>query len=290
MVTKAEVRALVLARLGPGLGRCIWDVGAGSGSIAVECARFGAYAIAVERDPEACARIEANAGTHGVDVAVVAGEAPAVLEGLPAPDAVFVGGGGLPAVGPRLPGVPAGSSPRSPPWTTRWPPGPNCGATATRSTASSSPRTDSPNFPTTRCASRPPTLSSSSGASVPRPDRRRRHPRRPHHQERVIALVTATAAGRRAAAELAGRWPSARSYPVAEIATAWRECDALVCFLATGATIRLLAPLLGDKATDPGVVVVDEGRRFAVALLGGHGGGANALADEVADALAASRS
>lgn len=98
MVTKAEVRALVLARLGPGLGRCVWDVGAGSGSVAVECARLGAYAIAVERDPEACARVEANAGTHGVEVAVVAGEAPAVLAGLPDPDAVFVGGGGLPAL------------------------------------------------------------------------------------------------------------------------------------------------------------------------------------------------
>lgn len=98
MVTKAEIRALVLARLGPGLGRCVWDVGAGSGSIAVECARFGAYAVAVERDPEACARIEANAGTHDVDVAVVCGEAPAALQGLPDPDAVFVGGGGVPAV------------------------------------------------------------------------------------------------------------------------------------------------------------------------------------------------
>ncbi|MDQ1674226.1 MAG: cobalt-precorrin hydrolase / cobalt-factor methyltransferase / precorrin-3B, partial [Frankiaceae bacterium] len=65
------------------------------------------------------------------------------------------------------------------------------------------------------------------------------------------------------------------------------ECDALVCFLATGATIRLLAPLFGDKHTDPGVVVVDEGRRFAVALLGGHGGGANLLAEQVADTLGA---
>lgn len=98
MVTKAEVRALVLARLGPGLGRCVWDVGAGSGSVAVECARFGAYAVAVEREAEACARIEANAGSHGVDVTVVHGSAPGALEGLPTPDAVFVGGGGLPAL------------------------------------------------------------------------------------------------------------------------------------------------------------------------------------------------
>jgi precorrin-6Y C5,15-methyltransferase (decarboxylating) len=98
MVTKAEVRAVALARLGPGLGRCVWDVGAGSGSVAVECARFGAFAVAVEREAEACARIEANAGSHGVDVTVVHGEAPEILAGLPAPDAVFVGGGGLPAL------------------------------------------------------------------------------------------------------------------------------------------------------------------------------------------------
>lgn len=98
MVTKSEVRALVLARLGPGLGRCVWDVGAGSGSVAVECARFGAYAVAIEREAEACARIEGNAGSHGVDVAVVLGEAPAALVGLPDPDAVFVGGGGLDAL------------------------------------------------------------------------------------------------------------------------------------------------------------------------------------------------
>ncbi len=103
----------------------------------------------------------------------------------------------------------------------------------------------------------------------------------------MIGLVTATASGGTAAADLARRWPDSRTYAVGDIATAWRECDALVCFLATGATVRLLAPLLGDKATDPGVVVVDEGRRFAVALLGGHGGGANALAVQVADALGA---
>jgi cobalt-precorrin 5A hydrolase/precorrin-3B C17-methyltransferase len=100
-----------------------------------------------------------------------------------------------------------------------------------------------------------------------------------------VALVTATAAGRAAAADLAGRWPDTRTYPVADIGTAWRDCDALVCFLAVGATVRLLAPLLAGKHTDPGVVCVDENRRFAVALLGGHGGAANALAGRVAGAL-----
>jgi cobalt-precorrin 5A hydrolase/precorrin-3B C17-methyltransferase len=103
----------------------------------------------------------------------------------------------------------------------------------------------------------------------------------------VIGLVTTTAAGRTAAARLGAGLGQTTSYDVREIATAWRECDALVCFLATGATVRLLAPLLADKHTDPGVVCVDEARRYAVALVGGHGGGANALAARVADALGA---
>jgi precorrin-6Y C5,15-methyltransferase (decarboxylating) len=100
MVTKYEVRALVLSRLGPRTGDLVWDVGAGSGSVAVECARFGAAAIAVERDGDGVARIRANAAAHGVDVQVVHGTAPDALVELPDPDAVFVGGGGgdLPAV------------------------------------------------------------------------------------------------------------------------------------------------------------------------------------------------
>lgn len=92
-VTKAEVRALALARLAPRPGVTVWDVGAGSGSVAVECARFGAYAIAVERAPDQCVRIQANAARHGAYVRVVAGSAPEVLADLPDPDAVFVGGG-----------------------------------------------------------------------------------------------------------------------------------------------------------------------------------------------------
>ena len=98
MITKAEVRALALARLGPGLGRLVWDVGAGSGAVAVECARLGAAAVAVERDPQQCARIVGNAGTHGVDVRVVQRSAPEALTDLPEPDAVFVGGGGVDVV------------------------------------------------------------------------------------------------------------------------------------------------------------------------------------------------
>ena len=98
MVTKQEVRALALARLAPRLGTLVWDVGAGSGSVGVECARFGAAVVAVERDPDQCGRIAANAERHGVDLQVVTGSAPPVLADLPEPDAVFVGGGGPPVV------------------------------------------------------------------------------------------------------------------------------------------------------------------------------------------------
>jgi precorrin-6Y C5,15-methyltransferase (decarboxylating) len=98
LITKSEVRALALARLAPGPGRLVWDVGAGCGSVGVECARLGAAVIAVERDPGQCARVVANAKAHGVDVRMVEGQAPAVLDGLPEPDAVFVGGGGAEVV------------------------------------------------------------------------------------------------------------------------------------------------------------------------------------------------
>lgn len=94
MITKAEVRAVVLARLAPRPGALVWDVGAGSGSVAVECARLGAAAVAVERRPDDAARVAHNAAAHGVEVRVVIGEAPVALAGLPRPDAVFVGGGG----------------------------------------------------------------------------------------------------------------------------------------------------------------------------------------------------
>jgi cobalt-precorrin 5A hydrolase/precorrin-3B C17-methyltransferase len=106
----------------------------------------------------------------------------------------------------------------------------------------------------------------------------------------VIGLISATAAGAGARDRLAQAWPErTRVYEGAglrsALESAFAECDELVCFLATGATVRLLAPLLADKATDPGVVCVDEAQQHAVALLGGHGGGANALARAVAETL-----
>ncbi|HET6660166.1 MAG TPA: precorrin-6y C5,15-methyltransferase (decarboxylating) subunit CbiE [Rubrobacter sp.] len=92
MITKAATRAFILSRLGPGPGDLIWDVGAGSGSVAIECARLGAAAIAVERDPESCARIRRNAEHHGVRLRIMEATAPEVLRDLSEPDAVFVGG------------------------------------------------------------------------------------------------------------------------------------------------------------------------------------------------------
>ncbi|HEX3711491.1 MAG TPA: precorrin-3B C(17)-methyltransferase, partial [Trebonia sp.] len=90
----------------------------------------------------------------------------------------------------------------------------------------------------------------------------------------MIGLIAVTAAGRTAAARLAASWPAeTRTYqgPAApSVAQAWAECDGLVCFLAAGAVIRLVAPLLDSKHTDPAVVCVDEAARFAVALVGGH--------------------
>ncbi|MEV7327944.1 precorrin-3B C(17)-methyltransferase [Micromonospora sp. NPDC093244] len=100
-----------------------------------------------------------------------------------------------------------------------------------------------------------------------------------------IGLVAATAAGRRHADTVTAAWPHARLIEGESVADAlrgaWAECDAVIAFLATGAVVRILAPLLDDKRTDPAVVVVDEAARHAVALLGGHAGGGNALAEAV---------
>ncbi|MFF3411298.1 precorrin-3B C(17)-methyltransferase [Streptomyces sp. NPDC002742] len=107
----------------------------------------------------------------------------------------------------------------------------------------------------------------------------------------MIGLISATSAGAAARDRLAAAWSTrARVYdgPVADaVRRAFGECDQLVCFLATGAVVRLVAPLLSDKGSDPGVVCVDEAGRFAVSLVGGHAGGANELAREVGELLGA---
>jgi cobalt-precorrin 5A hydrolase/precorrin-3B C17-methyltransferase len=93
-----------------------------------------------------------------------------------------------------------------------------------------------------------------------------------------------------AAKRLEQAWPDARRYdaPAAEaLPRAFGECDAIVSFLAVGATVRLIAPLLTSKAEDPAVVCVDENLRYAVPVLGAHQGGGNDLARRVAAILGA---
>ncbi|CAL9367188.1 precorrin-6y C5,15-methyltransferase (decarboxylating) subunit CbiE [Streptomyces sp. enrichment culture] len=92
------LRAAQLARLGPRVGDLVWDIGTGSGAFAAEAARFGAAVIAVDADPAACARAEAAARRFGVQLQAVPGRAPYVLERLPEPDVVRVGGGGADVV------------------------------------------------------------------------------------------------------------------------------------------------------------------------------------------------
>ncbi|MEU0053686.1 precorrin-6y C5,15-methyltransferase (decarboxylating) subunit CbiE [Streptomyces sp. NPDC006184] len=91
------LRAAQLARLGPRAGDLVWDIGCGSGAFATEAALAGAAVIAVDHDPAACARTEAAGHRGGIQLQVVHGSAPHVLEDLPEPDVVRVGGGG-PAV------------------------------------------------------------------------------------------------------------------------------------------------------------------------------------------------
>ncbi|MEV8453295.1 precorrin-6y C5,15-methyltransferase (decarboxylating) subunit CbiE [Streptomyces sp. NPDC052095] len=95
-LTKRHVRAATLGVLAPAPGELLWDIGGGSGSIAVEWMRThpSCRAITVERDPERAARITRNADRLGVPaLRVVTGRAPGALAELPQPDAVFIGGG-----------------------------------------------------------------------------------------------------------------------------------------------------------------------------------------------------
>lgn len=95
-ITKRPVRALTLSALAPLPGEHLWDIGGGSGSIAIEwlLAHATTEATSVEIDPTRAKRISQNAANLGADrLTVVSGAAPNALDGLPTPDAVFIGGG-----------------------------------------------------------------------------------------------------------------------------------------------------------------------------------------------------
>ncbi|MEW2587382.1 precorrin-6y C5,15-methyltransferase (decarboxylating) subunit CbiE [Streptomyces virginiae] len=94
----ALLHAAQLARLGPRTGDLVWDIGTGSGGVAVDAAALGAAVIAVDAAPGARERVTAAARKRGVQLQFVAGRAPHVLESLPEPDVVRVGGGGAEVV------------------------------------------------------------------------------------------------------------------------------------------------------------------------------------------------
>lgn len=96
-ITKAEVRAITLANLSPRPGELLWDVGTGSGSIAIEwlLAASGTKAIGIDRREDRIAAARANAARLGVpNLKLRSGDAPEVLKGLPTPQAIFIGGSG----------------------------------------------------------------------------------------------------------------------------------------------------------------------------------------------------
>ena len=97
LITKSEVRAVSLYKLGLRRNSIVWDIGAGSGSVALEAAIIASEGTvyAVERDAECVEMLRENIERLGpANVVVVSGEAPDALDALPAPDCVFVGGGG----------------------------------------------------------------------------------------------------------------------------------------------------------------------------------------------------
>lgn len=121
-----------------------------------------------------------------------------------------------------------------------------------------------------------------------------------------IALVAVSASGARLAAalaevlpdaeiwvssaELASEAPGAQVYPSTlreHTAELWTRCSAIVFVMASGIAVRSIAPYVDSKYTDPAVVVVDDAGRFAISLLAGHEGGANALVDDIAEAIGA---
>lgn len=96
-ITKREIRGLTLSSLAPRRGERLWDIGAGSGSVSIcwMLSHPSLKAVAIEKDADRAARIRRNAEQLGVPgLAVVEGAAPDVLDGLAAPDAIFIGGGG----------------------------------------------------------------------------------------------------------------------------------------------------------------------------------------------------
>jgi cobalamin biosynthesis protein CbiG len=131
-------------------------------------------------------------------------------------------------------------------------------------------------------------------------------PTAPERDQSRLALLAVSPDGAALAARLSAAWPEADRYvheryaepelqaarrlspPLGEpVAKLFARYGGLIFFLPLGAVVRLIAPCLGDKLSDPAVVAVDDGGRFAISVLSGHAGGANQLAERVAAALGA---
>ncbi len=99
-ITGSELRAIILSKLELPAHGVLWDVGAGSGSVAIESAKLspGLTVLAIDKEEQAIRNIQANALSHRVRVHTIHGLAPDVFSGLPAPDRVFAGGGKLPVL------------------------------------------------------------------------------------------------------------------------------------------------------------------------------------------------
>ena len=266
-MTKSEVRAVVLGKLALPVSGVLWDVGAGSASVSVECALLapGLTVFAVESEPEDASRAAANASAHGVAVHVIEGRAPEVLERLPDPDRVFVGGGGIEVLEAAM---------------ARLRPGGRVVATfaALERAAAAAERLGSLVQ-----------LNAARGVAAPgwrmAPVGGEPRIRGVGSGHLKVLVVSVTAAG----ASIAKRLPYEHVHGDAAetIRSRWREYDAFVLVLATGAAVRIVAPLLESKATDPAVVCLDDSGRFAISLLGGHRAGANELAVDVAELVGA---
>ena len=105
-----------------------------------------------------------------------------------------------------------------------------------------------------------------------------------------IAIIALTKGGRELAKQLSDILPYSKVLELQgginkTFSSAWQEYESFVCIMAAGIVVRAIAPLLEDKSNDPSVVVCDEKGQFAISLLSGHLGGANALAQQVARAL-----
>ncbi|MBM9613771.1 cobalamin biosynthesis protein [Desulfobulbus rhabdoformis] len=90
--------------------------------------------------------------------------------------------------------------------------------------------------------------------------------------------------GQELASKLGGDFFACKGRLAKQMGTVWKEYDQIICIMATGIVVRTIAPLIKDKYQDPAIVVCDELGRFAISLISGHLGGANALAEQVAAA------